>query len=196
MVIRDDAGAMLGCAQLALVDPLQGRAQFRSLTTFGDFLFWQNGPDDRTYVRAHLTGLRGTDYSLRIFTNKLEMGEPCNPDTLGDVVSKQGGEFILPGNTPTNDGGSIGNLDALLQLVDGQQSLRTTVSSAFLPLFGPYSVLDRTLGLVNEETGVIEACGTIMRQAEYPLGEFASLSGYQDINNPPLPEVMNLYHAT
>lgn len=191
VVLQDDAGELLGCAPLQMSAPLTGRAQFRTLTVFGDFLFWQNGPDDRTYVRTHLTGLRGTDYSLRIFTEKVEMYQECDPETLGNVLSKQGGEFILPGNTATNDAGSIGNLDSLLTLEADQQFLRTTVSTSSLPLFGPYTILDCTLGLVNEETGVIEACGAIMRQADYPQGELASLFGYQDLNNPPLPEVMN-----
>lgn len=189
VVIRDNEGRPLGCAVLEMPAPQLGRAQFRTLSVFGDFFFWQNGPDDRTYVRTHLTGLRGTDYSLRIFENTAIMTHPCDLDELGNVFSKQGGEFILPANLLTNDAGAIGNLDSLLVLVEGQQSLRTTVSSSFLPLFGPYTILGRTLGLVNEETGVVEACNTIMRQEDYPQGELASLLAYQDLNNPPLPVV-------
>lgn len=176
------------CAQLEAVDSLNGRAQFRTLTIFGDFHFWQVSPDDRTYVRAHLTGLRGVDYSLRVYTNEIGMGEACNDGGLGDVFSKEGGEFIIPGDTLTNDAGSIGNLDSLLPLEEGQESLRVTVASSFLPLFGPYSILGRTLALVNEATGDIVACGTIMRQGEVPLTEIASFSGFQDLNNPPLPD--------
>lgn len=189
VVIRDAAGVPLGCAALEMPAPQLGRAQFRTLSAFGDFFFWQNGPDDRTYVRAHVTGLRGADYSLRIFEKAVEMTHPCDLDALGNVFSKPGGEFIQPGSSLTNDAGVIGNLDALLILEDGQQSLRTTVSSSSLPLFGPYTILERTLGLVNEETGIVEACGVIMRQAPYPQGELASLLAYQDLNNPPLPEV-------
>ena len=185
VVIRDANGNVLGCAPLEMVAPLQGRAQFRTLTAFGDFLFWQNGPDDRTYVRAHVTGLRGMDFAVRVFENApMGMMHPCDQDELGAVWSKPGGEFFQPGG-----GGAIGNLDDLLVLEEDQQSLRTTVSTAFLPLFGPYSILDRGLGFVNNE-GEVVACAPIMRQEEYPPGEFASLLGFQDQNNPPLPEVV------
>lgn len=189
VAIRDAGGMLLGCSPLTLAPPLQGRAQFRTLTIFGDFLFWQNGPDDRTNVRTYLTGLRGTDYSLRVFAEKVEMNEPCDPALLGSVTSRQGGEFILPGDTPTNDAGRIGNLDALLMLNAGQNSLRTTTTTSFLPLFGPHTILNCTLGLFNEETGVIEACAAIMNQEEYPPEELASLMGFQSDNNPPLPDI-------
>jgi hypothetical protein len=197
VVIRDTDGTPLACAALEMPAPLSGRAQFRTLTVFGDFLFWQNGPDDRTYVRAHLTGLRGRNYALRIYENAVSDSNkhPCNLTELGDVFSKTGGNFIQPGLVLTNDAGPIGNLDALLPLEVGQESLQITSSSAFHPLFGPYTILGRTLGLFNMDTGEVEACSTIMRQTEYPPGEIASLLGYQDLNNPPLPEVM-LQRAT
>lgn len=195
VVVRDASGAVLGCSQLESVAPQVGRTQIRTRTIAGDFVFWQTGPDDRTYVRAHVTGLRGRNYALRVYTNMVEGNKECTPENLGDVFSKPGGEFVLPGNLngpPTNDASSIGNLDALLTLEEGQKSLRTTVTSSFLPLFGPYSIQERTLGLLNEMTGKVEACGVIMRDAEYPPSEVASLQGFQDQNNPPLPEIVSV----
>ncbi len=193
VVIRNSSGQALGCAQLDMVQPLVGRAQFRTATAFGDLLFWQTGPDDRTYIRAHITGLRGTDYSLRVFSEKLQMDETCSFENLGAMFSKRGGEFILPGipnGPPTDDASTVGNLDNLLPLNPGDESLRTTVSTSHLPLFGPHSILQRTVGFVNEESGEVEACGVVMRQVEYPPSELASLLGYQTENNPPLPKVM------
>lgn len=183
-VVRDENDNLLGCANLEMVAPLVGRSQFRTSTAFGDFLFWQTGPDDRTYVRAHLTGLRGDDFSLRIYASPVGMTGECNATALGGVYCKPGRIAVLPGTTAT-----IGNLDTLLPLGAGQTSLRTTVSSSTLPLFGPYSILGRTLALVRDDTDEIVACNTIMRDEEYPPGELASLLGYQNFNNPPLPEV-------
>ena len=183
-VIRDGDGVAVACAQFEMVAALVGRSMFRSLTTFGDFYFWQQGPDDRTYIRAHLTGLNGVDYALRIFEGE---SDTCDITELGSMIFRQGGDFIIPsveGSTTL-----LGNLDDLFTLEDGQQSLRTTVSTAFLPLFGPHTILQNTLALVEEQTGHIEACAKIERQAEYPPGELASLIGFQDINNPPLPPV-------
>lgn len=184
LAIRDPDGTALGCAQLEKVKPLTGRTQFATTGgIFGDFLFWQTGPDDRTYIRAHVTGLRNDDYSLRIYENAL-MGQECTFNVLGDVLSRMNGEFFLP---PDAESGGLGNLDALIPL-DNVQFFRDTVSTNSVPLFGHNSVLDHTLVLVRETNPeTIVACGDIMRQMEYPRGEIASLQGYQDANNPPLP---------
>lgn len=185
VAIREADGSPLGCAQLEMVQPLTGRTQFRTTGgIFGDFLFWQTGPDDRTYVRAHVTGLRNDDYSLRIYEEALEMGEPCTFAALGNVLTRMNGEFFLP---PDAASGTLGSLDALIPL-DNVQFFRDTVSTNNLPLFGHNSILDHTLVLVRDpDPETIVACGNIMRQLDYPQGELASLQGYQDANNPPLP---------
>lgn len=193
VVIRDENSTILGCSQLEMIPPVSARTQLRYSSVFGDFLFWQTGPDDRTYVRVYLTGLNGRDFSLRIYTNPVQMGDTCDEQTLGAIFSKPGGEFILPRapNAPlTSDAGSIGALDVLLPLPPGQISVRNTTSSSFLPLFGPYSIVGKTLALVLEDTNRIVACNPIMRQGGYPQGELASLLAYQDLNNPPLPSAI------
>ncbi len=185
LAIRDMNGDALGCAQLEMISPLSGQSQCRSIRSFVDLLIWQNGPDDRTFVRAHITGLDNRDHSLRIFENVLGMDEECTFSALGNVVGRTNGEFLLPADA--NMGG-VGNLDALIPL-EGISAFRETVSSNALPLFGHSSILGRTMVLVREEDNRIICCGTIMRQQEYPQGEIASLQGFQNLNNPPLPPI-------
>lgn len=191
VAIRDEDSNLLGCAPLGMISPLTARAQLRYSSVYGDFLFWQSGPDDRTYVRVHLTGLNGNDFSLRIYCNPIPTAG-CDIDALGEIFSKPGGEFfqaITEDSQLTNDGGLTGSLDVLLPLPPGQISLRTTTSSSYLPLFGPYSIMGKTLALVREDTNRVVACSAIMLQDEYPQGELSSLLAYQDLNNPPLPVI-------
>ena len=185
VVVTDTNNVPLGCATLELVQPVLARAQFRGDgLIYGDFLFWQYGPDDRTYVRSSLTGLRDENHALRIFS-----GDRC--DRTGPVFTRPNPVYRPPfSGTPTHDVNDIGNLDTLLPLEPKQRSLRTTVSSSSLPLFGPFTVVGKTLGLVDEDTNRIVACGPIMRENDYPTGELASLLGYQTANNPPLPPIM------
>ena len=192
VAIHDDSSNPLACAAFEMITPITARAQLRYSSVFGDFLFWQTGPDDRTFVRVHLTGLNREDYSLRIHCNSIP-ASGCDAEELGEVFSKPGGEFILPrtDDSPmTPDAGDTGNLDVLLGLPPGQVSVRTTTSTTNLPLFGPFSVMGKTLALVREDTGRIVACSEIMLQGEYPQGELSSVTGYQNVNNPPLPNAI------
>lgn len=184
LAIRDANGIALGCSALEIVKPLVARAQFRGVYGFGDFYLWQTGPDDRTYVRAHITGLdRRENYRLRIYENALMMSQECTFEALGNVVSRQNGEFLLPGDVPS---GCLGNLDTLVPLRQ-VTSFRDTVTTSSLPLFGHNSILGNTIALIRESDNKFVGCGTIMRQEGFPRSQFASLQGFQDENNPPLP---------
>ena len=184
VAIRNMDGDPLGCAQLEMISPLTGQGQCRSLRSFVDFFVWQNGPDDRTFIKAHITGLDNRDHVLRIHDNVLGMEDECTSDALGDVFGRQNGEFLLPADAAM---GATGNLDTLIPL-EGGNAFRGTVSTNSLPLFGHNSILGRSIALIRDD-GQIICCGTIMRQQEYPQGEIASLQGYQNLNNPPLPPI-------
>lgn len=183
------ADGPLGCATLEKIVPQTARAQFRTNTIFGDFLFWQTGPDDRTFVRAHLTGLnRNRNYSLRIYQGERMMGQPCASIGSRALFRRTGRIASLPlGDRLTNDACVTGNLDSVLPIPIGSNSLRTTQSSSFHPLFGPFTLVGNTLALINDDTNMVIACANIMREPDYPQGRHASLIGYQNLDNPPLP---------
>ncbi len=191
IVIGEASGGpgILGCAALELISPLHAKTELRTSTIRGLFDFWQNGPDDRTNIRADLTGLDDEDYSLRIFRDPAPpMGMACGD--LGGVFQRNGGVItsaVNPNCPLTRDSCITGNLDSIFPLERGQRSFRMTVSTSTLPLFGPYTIIGRSLGLVLESTNEIIACSTIMLEQGAPQGELASILGYQDFNNPPLP---------
>ena len=186
--IGDSDGSDLGCAPLGFARPRTATAQFSTSTTFGSFQFWQNGPDDRTMVRPHLTGLgRGGPFSLMIFEGIGPASDPCNRTLLGNVYTRPRGAFTLPVSTSgilTGDSCLLGNLNSILPLNDDASFLRSSGSSNFLPLFGPYSIIGRTLALLRADNTIV-ACSPIMCIDCTP-GRFSSLLGYQDFNNIPL----------
>lgn len=183
----DGSNANLGCAPLELINTRSATARFSTPSISGTVQFWQHGPDDRTYIRPHIIGLGSTGpFSLVIFEGRGPESDPCNRTSLGSIHTRQGRAFSLPITTdgiPTSDSCRLGGLDVLLPL-EGASFLQSTTSSSFLPLFGPYRIVGRTLALVRED-GSIAACSPIMCQG-CTLGRLSSLLGYQDLNNPSL----------
>lgn len=179
----------LGCAALNLAKPRTATARFRTSTITGDFHFYQDGPDDRTYIRPYLIGLnRRGPFSLRIFQGMGTESDPCNATLLGNVISRPGGAFTNPvamGGIQTSDSCVLGNLDAILPIEDEATSLRKATSTSNLPLFGPYSIIGRTIALVRADN-TIAACGPIECPECSVGGRYNSLLGYQELNNPPL----------
>lgn len=194
VVIGDESTTgCLGCSTLEMIRPVVARAQFRfHLTGFADLYFWQTGPDDVTNVRAHITGLdTNDDYSLRIFTNPAEPMGNCSAALLGPMISRPGSVVSTPPNPNilTDDMCDLGNLDAIVPIDLGTPAVRLSTKTNFLPLFGPFSVVGNSVGLFRLRDSMIVGCATIMRQEAYPQGELASLLGYQDIDNRPIPPV-------
>ena len=183
---NDGSADHLGCASLELAEPRTATANF--FTPAGSFQFWQNGPDDRTFIRASLTlNSRRGPYSLRILEGSAPSSDPCNATLLGNIYTRPEGAFTLPvemGGLITSDSCVLGVLDSIFPL-DGVTSLRSDASTSFLPLFGPYSIIGRTLVLVRGDN-TIAACSPIVCPGCTRGGESNSLLGYQNLNNPPL----------
>ncbi len=183
--IADSNGNSLGCAPFTTIRPLRADARFRAVTgEFGEFTLHQDSPDDETYLKAFITGLRsqGADYSLRIFNNSVPSSGMCNATALGGMY-RVGGRalFTSLSGMMTADACAIGNLDNVLP-VNGVASIRSTTDTS-IPLFGPFSVIGRSIGLVDN-TGNIIACSTIANSCTTcTLDRYNSILGYQDLNN-------------
>ena len=181
--IADSNGDSLGCAPFSRVQPLRADAQFRGITEFGSFTFYQDGPDDETYIRATLTGLsrNRTPYSLVIFEGAGPLSDPCNRTQLNEVYRIPGRVLNLGFNEIlTADSCSIGNLQNVLP-IEGTRAIQTTVST-HIPLFGHATVIGRTIGLLDGNGDVI-ACSIIANSCtNCPRQGPNSLLGYQDIS--------------
>ena len=177
-VVVDDGGPIVACGEIEPLRPQVAYTEFKSPTIFGQITFYQASPNDRTYARTYITGLRNQDVSLEI----REGGDgTCNQ--LSPILRRSG-----PSTTPigravgavkTGDTVVLGNLDRKLNIPANSQSYRVTRSSQYLPIFGPYSIVNNTLALVDGDGDPL-ACGAIIRQNDYPTGLAASILGYQD----------------
>ena len=108
----------------------------------------------------------------------------CSEAALGAIHSKPGTPvFGRPlGSRKTGDSVLIGNLAPKVPIPLGSQSIFQPASSHYLPVFGPHSIVGRSLVVVEvtESGPVYLACGTIRRLSDYPDDVLASITGYQD----------------
>lgn len=177
-VIIDDGGLVAACGEVEGLRPQVAQVEFKSSTIFGQITFYQSSPNDRTYARTYITGIGNRDVSLQI----LDKGDgTCGSSTS---ILRRPGPLTTPigrpvGAVKTGDAVVLGNLSTKLNIPPNSQSYRATTSTAYLPLFGPYSIANNTLALVDANSQKL-ACGAIKRLNDYPTGMAASILGYQD----------------
>lgn len=182
-VTISEAAAISACGELEASQPQVARVEFRSDNRIinGQIVFYQASPNDRTYARTYITGLRRMNVTMEIRAN----GDgTCASVPRGSLLRKPGSSRIIGrpvGAVKTGDAVVLGNLSTKLRIPPGSQSYRVTTSTPYLPLFGPYSVVNNTLVLTNA-SGQELACGSIVRWNDYPTGLAASILGYQNQN--------------
>ena len=173
----------IACCTNLPVEPKAAYVYFRTRTLFGNMLFYQTGPHDRTFVRTYVIGLNGEAGYFQIHENACPPGVGCDDDVVGDIYDKPGtrlyGNGVFSGaGIDTGNLGPIGRLDPKLSDISSANSYRRTDSSSYLPLFGPYSIIGRCLVLYNAE-GEPWACSTIMDWSPIPERIVPSILGYQ-----------------
>ena len=197
LVIRDvDANnTILGCSQLGPPAPPQvAQCTFHSSRFYGDFLFYQASPNDRTRIKTFLIGINGADVSLVIREGPTPDDYNCNE--LGPILQKSrilnqngiGAAFFprpVDGGIKTGDSGILGSLGGILDIPAGAFSYRVKRTTNFLPLFGQCSIIGNSLVLVGAD-GTRLGCCTITRTTQYSNTEIASLLGFQNEENPPV----------
>lgn len=179
-VILLDGAAISACGELETAQPQVARVEFKNDVINGQIVFYQASPNDRTYARTYVTGLRRMNVSMEIRTD----GDGTCASVAGTSLLKKPGSSTTivgrpVGEVKTGDAVVLGNLSTKLRIPPGSQSYRVTTSTPYLPLFGPYSVVGNTLVLTNAN-GEDLACGLIVRWNDYPTGLAASILGYQN----------------
>lgn len=160
------------------MEPVQPRVAYAKLNTSiinGNIFFYQASPNDRTYARIDIRGLRRQNVSLAIYSN----GDgSCN--NLGTLLRKPGPSTTIIGRpvaaVKTGDAVVLGNLSPKLSIPPESQSYRVTTSTPYIPLYGPYSVVSNTLALLDANHQPL-ACGAI-RQLNDVEGIGESILGY------------------
>ena len=200
LAIQDANGGfnVIACESAQPINPECAIVRFQSSRTrgiFGNLLFYQDDPNDRTFVRTYVIGLRQENASFIIRENPVpapvedpqrpgyKIQSNCSNTTLGPIIMRPGAPVVgvpPPGSDQTGDTVILGNLGPKLTIPAGSQSYRETASSSYLPLFGPYNITGHSLVLVQDNTGEPLACGTIERWHPFPERLVASLTGYQE----------------
>lgn len=180
-VVLSMDGPLVACGALEPVQPQAAFVEFQNSPINGQIIFYQASPNDRTYARTYITGIRRMNVSLEIRAN----GDgSC--ENLGGILRKPGPSTKIIGRpvgaVKTDDAVVLGNLATKLSIPPESQSYRVTTSTPNLPVFGPYSIVNNTLVLARDPNGDPLACGLIKRWNDYPSGLAASLLGYQEEN--------------
>ena len=188
VAIKDANSAqnIIACAGFQTIEPECAIVEFRTRGRrgiYGNLLFYQNDPNDRTFVRTYVTGLRKISGSFEIRENPVP--EDGNCSNVGAIVIRPGaapviGVPVSSGASQTGDTVVLGNLGPKLTIPEGAQNYRETAASSYLPLFGPYNITGNSLVLVRDDNGQPWACGTIRRWHPFPETLIASISGYQE----------------
>ena len=186
---------VIACESAQPIYPECALVTFQSSRTrgiFGNLLFYQNDPNDRTFVRTYVTGLRQENVSFIIRENPVpapvrdptrpgyKIQPDCSNTTLGPIITRPGAQGVPLSSDVTGDTVILGDLGPKLTVPAGSQSYRETASSSYLPLFGPYNITGHSLVLVQDDTGEPLACGTINRWHPFPERLVASIAGYQE----------------
>ncbi len=178
-----------GCARFDKIRPQVAKAKLSSKDIFVTVFFYQASPLDRTFIQANIKSIRQRDISVLIRENAVVDEKDCSDAALGSVLSKPNGEiFSRPlsrNGIKTGDAFLIGNLGSAIPIPSGSQRISSRSSSHYIPLFGPNSIIGRSLVVVetlSDGTMAPLACGNIERLTTYPDSIFASFTGYQNLD--------------
>ena len=175
LVIEDVDGSVLACSKFQPVRPKAARVTISKFVYFVryltiDILFHQSDPHDPTYIRAYIRGLKGDEGYLQIRERPMEADGNCT--NLGPVYEPRPDFEPIPkieGLIRTGDKDFLGELTYKLNITAPPRR------SLWLPLFGPYTIFDRSL-VVHDIEGNIIACGNIYNL--FPSEPRYSLIGY------------------
>ena len=149
-----------------------------------DVLFFQSDPTDRTHVRSYITGLDQDKLYLQVRRDPVTDGRNC---TAGGIFDKPRNAQIFPSHVsdpPTGEILPIGVLEHKITSPRGRQSVVRQDTTSWLPLFGPYSIIGRSLVLVDTNGNAVVCCN--IEPVTDPSPDLInSILGYQEESNRP-----------
>lgn len=190
LVIHTLDGTVVDCQPWRPVDQLCARVTCdKRPRVHIDILFFQRDPVDRTHVRSFITGLDGEKAYLQVRRNAISDPNECaDGGTAGGLHDKPGrttsGRFHggAAGDNPTGDVLPVGTLEFKTTSLRGQQSLIKQDTTSWLPLFGPFSIIGRSLALVDVNGETVTCCN--IQPVLDPSPELIrSILGYQEQSN-------------
>ena len=148
-----------------------------------DILFFQNDPNDCTHVRSYITGLDQEKYFLQVRRDPITDTSECD---AGGVYDKPRNALLsnshVASDGPTGDVLPVGVLEYKITSPKGRESIVKQDTTSWVPLFGPFSIIGRSVAL-TDANGVPLVCCNI-EPVEDPSPELIdSVLGYQEQTN-------------
>ena len=143
---RNAGAARIGCANLIEYTPRVAVARFEEDGVTGQIAFKQSSPFSPTTIRVQLSGLTSMadGYHVHEF--------PIDEATQGSSKCTAAGDHFNPRNVVRNssspatlDAYEVGDLSGKFGGLMGQDTINSTYSDPYLPLFGTESIVGRSI---------------------------------------------------
>ncbi|ODM91430.1 Superoxide dismutase [Cu-Zn] [Orchesella cincta] len=192
----DKPDTIVGCARIQKIEPKKGTALVQGSGSKVNFTFVQNSPfhPTTTFITARNLNSRGGAFHVHLFP-KMPKSRPGEP-----VCSKTGGHWnpyqVNVANYPnpasgTDDQFELGDLSGKYGTLAGLDNVTSKYLDQNLPLYGPNSILGRSVVVYKDGDGGRWICGNIentkplvvaMARFKYPL--VGTVYFTQEANNP------------
>lgn len=179
LVIHGPGGEVIDCQPWKPIDQLCARVNCIKRPRLRiDVLFFQRDPTDRTHIRSYITGLDGEKAYLQVRRDPVTDSSECDAGGLFDKPRPALTPGAHVGTIPTGDVLPIGTLEHKIASIRDMQSLVKQNTTSWLSLFGPHSIIGRSLAIINED-GEAVACCNIEPVIDPSPELINSLLGYQ-----------------
>ncbi|XP_011064042.1 PREDICTED: uncharacterized protein LOC105151814, partial [Acromyrmex echinatior] len=151
----------------------------------GKLELWQQTEYDITNVEVSLEGLDGKMSGYHIHTASVEYGLefPCEETSLYESWNPLDINNDIPAvEEGTLDQYKMGDLSGKFGTLDNKKRYTITYNDTMLPLFGPRSILGRSIVIHKKEKNLRWACSTIERG--YSLVDAYELSAIASFHHP------------
>lgn len=157
VINEKNSNKVLSCAEIVLLKPKEVKSHFDSDGVKGDFHFKQNYKTDPTIITVKLDNLRGRGKFYHIhefpFSQRQSKNENlCSKESVGNHHNPFGIEKKLLPLMGTNDQYEVGDLSGKHGTLSESQDSQTYFNSHIdfnLPLFGPQSIIGRSIVIHN-----------------------------------------------
>ena len=177
LVIEQD-GVIIDCQPWSPVNQLCARVNCDKRPRINmDILFFQYDPSDRTHVRSYITGLDMEKAYLQVRRDPVTNKRRCE---AGGLYDKRG-PIVTASNAgnPTGDVLPVGTLENKITSIVNRTSLVKQDTTSWLPLFGPFSIIGRSIALVDVDGNTVLCCNIEPVTEPDPV-LINSILGYQE----------------
>lgn len=190
LVFHDSTtGAIVDCQPWNPINQLCARANCMKRPRINiDVLFFQSDPNDPTYIRSHITGLDQQKGYLQVRRDPVgdkDEDQDCEAGGIFDKPRSGLQHGLHVSSPPTGDILPVGVLEHKFTSPRGRESLVEQGKTSWLPLFGPHSIIGRSL-VLTDENGVPVACCDIEPVTDPSPELINSILGYQEQSNRPV----------